>query len=448
MRKYLLLIPIFLLTLVFHLPNANAEVKATTVVLLDTSGSMRGEKLESAKSLLINSIERDQHELVLYTFAEELNRIFTGAMENGAARTAITEITAGSRTSLYDSIRYLLGAVENSSSTIFVISDGGDSQSTSSLEELLRDVRGSGIRISFFKQFIAPRYRANVEEIVRTSGGALVDSLPKADLPQIHEKAEVIRKSSISTGAIGLSVGYSVLFILLALRIRSRHQERGKLSADRLLIERDRDESGPRFTLAQLLKNAGNWIRIQLNQGRRKHQFESELPAALKMLAGSLAAGLSFLQALHAYAEDGKGASAQEFRRALSEIQLGVPVERALESVADRMKSDDLKWAVSAFAIQREVGGSLASILKSTAETIESRFELRREIKTLSAEGRISTYVLMALPGLIFLFLALLRPSYISFYVTQPLGNLILLLVSISLGASWIWMRSLVRIDI
>ena len=166
------------------------------------------------------------------------------------------------------------------------------------------------------------------------------------------------------------------------------------------------------------------------------------------MLAGSLSAGLSFLQALSAYAEDGQGVSAREFRRALTEIQLGIPIERALESVATRMKSEDLRWAVAAFAIQREVGGSLATILNSTAETIESRFELRREVRTLSAEGRISSYILMALPIGIFLFLSFLRPDYVSVFLTEPLGNLLLVGIVVALTAAWFWLRNLVRISI
>jgi tight adherence protein B len=183
-------------------------------------------------------------------------------------------------------------------------------------------------------------------------------------------------------------------------------------------------------------------------KNREISAFERELPAALKMLAGSLSAGLSFLQALSAYAEDGHEVSAREFRRALGEIQLGVPIERALESIADRMESEDLRWAVSAFAIQREVGGSLATILNSTAETIESRFELRREIQTLSAEGRISSYILMALPIGIFIFLAVVRTNYIRIFFTEPLGNLLLIFTSIGLIAAWVWMKRLVRITI
>ena len=189
-------------------------------------------------------------------------------------------------------------------------------------------------------------------------------------------------------------------------------------------------------------------MRARLQQGRRISEFDGQLSRALTMIASSLAAGLSILQALKAFAEDGDGVCAEEFRRALGEIQLGIPIERALESVADRMKSEDLRWAVSALAIQREVGGSLSAILKSTAETIESRFELRREVRTLSAEGRISSYILIALPIFVFFFLILMRPTYVSFFITNAIGNAVLFFVLLSLVLAWLWMRKLVRIEI
>ena len=119
-----------------------------------------------------------------------------------------------------------------------------------------------------------------------------------------------------------------------------------------------------------------------------------------------------------------------------------------MESVASRMQSEDLRWAVSAFAIQREVGGSLATILNSAAETIESRFELRREVRTLSAEGRISSYILMALPIGIFLFLTLVRPEYVSFFITETIGNVLIGVIFLGLIAAWFWLQSLVRISI
>lgn len=448
MKRRIVLAGILIL-LSFLMPlRASADAAPLTEVLVDTSGSMRGEKLEAAKSGLIDAINQGHTDLVIYAFAEKVTRISTESEARVNLLSAISDISAGSRTSLYDAILELITSSTPRPSQVIVLSDGGDSQSATSLEELTQQVVTSKIPISFVREFVDSRYLSSVTTIVNQSGGSYFDSLAKAFPNPNQLSPESNTQDRVDPWILALCAGYSSLIALLALTIRKRREERTRLETNRNLIQQDEALPASENGLSQLLLRFVQSIRDRLQHGRRSHEFERELPGALKVLAGSLGAGLSFLQAMNAYAEDGDGVSAQEFRRALGEIHLGVPIERALESVADRMNSEDLRWAVSAFAIQREVGGSLATILKSTAETIESRFELRREIKTLSAEGRISTYVLMALPAVIFLFLALLRPSYVSFYVTQTLGNLILIFVALSLVMSWLWMRSLIRIKV
>lgn len=189
-------------------------------------------------------------------------------------------------------------------------------------------------------------------------------------------------------------------------------------------------------------------LRSMANSAMTKLQkdFETELPSALKLIASSLSGGLSFLQALDSFSSDGKGQVAFEFRRALSEIQMGAPIERALGDVAERMKSEDLKWVVFAFTVQREVGGGLAKILQSCAETIEERASLRQEIRTLSAEGRISAYVLMLLPIGIFAFLSLFKPEFIALFWQESIGQAMLLLVVLLMTGSWIWMQNLIKV--
>jgi Flp pilus assembly protein TadB len=189
-------------------------------------------------------------------------------------------------------------------------------------------------------------------------------------------------------------------------------------------------------------------LYIQRKTERVLLDFERDLPGALKLIAASLSAGLSFLQALETFSTENKSEVARQFRRALSEIQMGTPVEKSLNNVAKRMQSKDLEWAVFAFAVQREVGGSLAKILATTAETIESRSELRREVRTLSAEGRISSYVLMALPIGIFTFLLFARPEFVSIFWQESIGHLLLSLILLGMLFAWIWIRRLIRINV
>ena len=176
--------------------------------------------------------------------------------------------------------------------------------------------------------------------------------------------------------------------------------------------------------------------------------FEADLPNSLKMLAAGLGSGLSFLQALESLTSDLNSEVNRQFRRALTEIQMGTPVEKALMSVAERMKSKDLEWAVFAFNVQREVGGSLSRILQTTAESIESRANVRREIRTLSAEGRLSIYILMLLPIVVLLFFSFVRPDFLKVFWNEPIGNVLIFTVIAFITISWFWMKRLIRIEV
>ena len=155
---------------------------------------------------------------------------------------------------------------------------------------------------------------------------------------------------------------------------------------------------------------------------RRIREFEDELPGTLMVLASSLRAGLSFAQALDTAISDGKGEIALQFRLALQEVQVGSSLEDALMRAAERMKSEDLKWAVTGLAIQREVGGSLSRILETSAKTIRERAELRREVRTLSAEGRLSAYVLLGMPITLFFYMVISSRDYVQVLWTEPIG--------------------------
>ena len=183
-------------------------------------------------------------------------------------------------------------------------------------------------------------------------------------------------------------------------------------------------------------------------QRKLKVRFAEELPDLLNILASALRAGLTLPQGLEAYSAETKNEVAREIRRSMSEIRVGTPVDEALMGVAERMDSDDLRWAVTALSIQRVVGGSMATILTTTYETVRARAEIRREVKTLAAEGKLSVYVLMALPIGIFAFLFLTRREYIQILWTDPAGILILGIITINLFVGWKWMKKIVEIKI
>ena len=189
---------------------------------------------------------------------------------------------------------------------------------------------------------------------------------------------------------------------------------------------------------------------IWLVRARKKRQKKmgEQLPDVLSILASSLRAGHSFLQALDQVAGEIKEPSASEFHRVVSEIRLGRSIDDAMVEMAERVGSEDMKWAVMAVNIQRQVGGNLAEVLDIVANTVRERAYVQRQVRVLSAEGRLSIAILSALPFGIFFYLALMNPEYVSPLFTTMLGR-ILLLVGGSLMAAGIFvMTRIVRIDV
>jgi tight adherence protein B len=187
-------------------------------------------------------------------------------------------------------------------------------------------------------------------------------------------------------------------------------------------------------------------LRMALN--KRADHLREQLPDVLSIMAASLRAGHSFLQSLDTVAKEIAQPAATEFQRVVAEIRLGRPAEDALEALAERVGSADFKWAVLAVNIQREVGGNLAEILDTVADTLRERAMLRRQVRVLTAEGRLSAWVLALLPIAIGLYMAAVNPSYIGLLVTTTMG-LVMLGTAIALMVLGIlWMRKIVNIDV
>lgn len=182
--------------------------------------------------------------------------------------------------------------------------------------------------------------------------------------------------------------------------------------------------------------------------GRERRRFESQLPDTLTLLSTSLRAGYSLLQAVEAVASEAPDPTAREFGRAVAEIRLGRQVVGGLEGVADRTGSEDFTWAVMAIEIQREVGGNLSEVLQTVADTMLQRNRLRGEVKALTAEGRISAFVLSALPFALFGFLYLSNPDYLQPLVSQLVGWIALGIGGVLIAAGIFWMAKIVDIEV
>lgn len=180
---------------------------------------------------------------------------------------------------------------------------------------------------------------------------------------------------------------------------------------------------------------------------RTRKRFENQLPDTLNLLATSLRAGYSLLQAVEAVGEEAPEPTRREFGRAMAEIRLGRPINDALADIAERMASQDFEWAVLAIGIQREVGGNLAEVLQTTSETMVQRNRLRREMKALTAEGRISAIVLSVLPIFLFVFINIINPGYMQPLLESTIGWFLIGGGLVFIGIGIFWMQRIVKVD-
>lgn len=170
---------------------------------------------------------------------------------------------------------------------------------------------------------------------------------------------------------------------------------------------------------------------------KRRAAFESQLPDNLTVLAASLRAGHSFVSGLSSVLDEADEPSQSELRRAVSDEQLGVPVEDALLRVAQRMDSKDLEQIALVASLQREAGGNTAEVLDVVVDSIRERFKLRRLVKALTAQGRLARWILIALPLVVAGWIGLVNPHYLSplFHTTGGQSLLVIAVLMVTAGS-------------
>lgn len=190
------------------------------------------------------------------------------------------------------------------------------------------------------------------------------------------------------------------------------------------------------------------WVYLGRKGSKRRKAFDTGLADTLQLMAGSLQAGLSLMQSVDTIVREGSEPISGEFRRVLAETRLGVELEEALDEVSNRMQSVDFGWVVMAIRIQREVGGNLAELLLTVAATLREREYLRRHVSALSAEGRLSGWVLGGLPPVFLIYLLLVRRDYVMVMFTDPRGLVMLAGSALLLIVGSFWMAKTAKVDI
>jgi tight adherence protein B len=187
---------------------------------------------------------------------------------------------------------------------------------------------------------------------------------------------------------------------------------------------------------------------IKRKLGRRRSAFGEQLPDNLQVLSSALRAGHSFVGALSVVVDDSPPPSREEFRRVIADEQLGVPLQDALDEVARRMDNRDLEQVSLVAALQRETGGNTAEVLDRVTDTIRERFELRRLVKTLTAQGRMSRWIVSALPVVLLSVITLINPGYMEPLYTESLGRVLLVGAGLFIVAGSIVIGRIVNIKV
>jgi tight adherence protein B len=187
-------------------------------------------------------------------------------------------------------------------------------------------------------------------------------------------------------------------------------------------------------------------VVLNILSSRRRAKFEAQLGDTLQMLSGGLRAGHSLLRSVDAVSKEAEAPTSEEFARLVNENRLGRDLRDSMLDAAHRLRSEDFEWVGQAIEIHREVGGDLAEVLDQVGETIRERSQIKGQVKALSAEGRLSAYILIALPVGMFLYMSVVNSTYIATLYTGLIGWILLGVAVVLLGVGSFWLSRVVKI--
>lgn len=190
----------------------------------------------------------------------------------------------------------------------------------------------------------------------------------------------------------------------------------------------------------------GAHVLLSLRTSRRRARFADQLDDTLTFLSGGLRSGHSLLRVIDAVSHEAEEPSSEEFARVVNETRLGRDLTDALDATAQRMHNEDFAWVAQAIAINREVGGTLSEVFDQVGRTIRERNQIRRQVNSLSAEGKMSAWVLLLLPVGVFAFIFLTQPAYFSGFFVSVWGYIALALAVVLMAVGSVWMLAAVKV--
>lgn len=246
------------------------------------------------------------------------------------------------------------------------------------------------------------------------SGEKLKQQLIKADIPIDIEELFIIQLlSSFSFGFLGYSLSRNFIICLVII----------------VLVW-----NVPKLIIAKKIKD-------------RIRDFEEQINEGIMIISNSLKAGYSFMQAIQVVAQETTGPFAKEFKRLLKEMSLGMSIEDSMNSMLKRMDSQDLKLIVNAILIQKDIGGNLSEILDNISETIRERQKIKNELKTLTAQGKLSGIIVMSMPFFLGIIIYVFNNEYILVLFTTKVGLAMTIGALISQMLGLFIIRKIINID-
>jgi tight adherence protein B len=197
-----------------------------------------------------------------------------------------------------------------------------------------------------------------------------------------------------------------------------------------------------------LLSASGPFLLVLYRRSARMKVFEERFPEALDLLSRALRAGHAFQTALGMVGDELKEPVGPEFKKTFDQQNFGLPLRDALNQMADRVPVLDVRFFVTAVLIQRETGGNLSEILDNLAYVVRERFKIRRQVRTHTAHGRFTAFVLLSLPAVLAIALTLLNPEHMAPLFRERMGQMALLTAMVMQAIGFVWIQKVIKIEV
>jgi tight adherence protein B len=190
------------------------------------------------------------------------------------------------------------------------------------------------------------------------------------------------------------------------------------------------------------------FLVLNIKRGKRMRTFEEAFPEALDLIARALKAGHAFSTGLKMVADEMPEPVGPEFRKTFDEQNFGLPMKDALDNLTQRIPHIDVRFFATAVLIQRETGGNLAEILENLAHVVRERFKILRQVRVYTAHGRLTGYVLLALPAVLCIALSFINPDHMNLLFRERIGQMLLMTALVMQAVGYFWIRQVVKIEV